>query len=426
MRPEKYNNDGGCLPGIVVLIGFVCIIYFMPESETEEMSYGANIALTISIVAVGYALRAAFKGDQYSMPGAIEMMEQDGRSPVLYLRAFDADQDKLTTQQQIYRFQNPQTFMMAWAMPVLNFEQRLTIQLNRVGPVVALSQPGAEDPTGVAKLPEFPNEKWKDAVLDLVDRSRIIVLRAAYAGSVLWELEKLQTNRNMDGVIFWVQFAGAQDKMLIQARYRHFAKTIEGICGKPLPKTAKPGSFIALDDKGEFKVQSLSKAIRVATGTKGDRFRTFMQAMMPFAAPTLQQRSTPPGKSKAALFCLVAALISAIGIYVSMSAIQVPLPFDIVVPLIIGASFASLRRHWGAYGRIYDVITFLTIISPYLYQMVIVSGIFETGYVLESSDDFLFYVAIYSLWAWFVSFIYSVPKKEKIFASLPDYRLRTN
>ncbi len=410
------------MPGIIVLIGFCSIIYLLPEGDYEDASTGINIVLTIVFVIIGYALRAVFKSSEHLMPGAIEMMEQDKRSPVLYLRAFDADQDKLNTQQQIHRYQNPQAFFLAWAMPIISFEQSLTIRLNRVGPVVALSKPGAEDEQGVAKLPEFPNEKWKEAVLDLVNDSRIIVLRAAYAGSVLWELDKLQTNRNMKGVIFWIQFAGAQDKKLIHARYKHFANTIEGISGKPLPKTAKSGSFIALDNKGEFQVQSLDEAIKVATGTKGDGIRTYLQAMMPLAAPTIEQRSTLSPKPKAGLFCLVAAFISIISM-ISGLVVNIPLPIMIAIPLLIGACLAPLRRHWGIYGRLYDVITFFVMISHLFYIMVILSGLFDTEYYLEDTGASMIFLIVFVLWAWLISFVYSVPIKEKFFASLPDYKV---
>jgi len=98
---------------------------------------------------------------------------RDPRPPVVLLRPFQSDAS------------GEDVISPAWYL--YTFEEHLAAALRPIGPLVALGQPEeALAPVGASRFYET-NETWKDSVVDLFRKARIVVLIFDISSSVLWE-----------------------------------------------------------------------------------------------------------------------------------------------------------------------------------------------------------------------------------------------
>ncbi|GAB2984222.1 hypothetical protein [Actinotalea caeni] len=102
-----------------------------------------------------------------------EVLEADPRPPVLYLRSFDED-----------RLALPATLHRRGLMDTLNvvrrrrFEEAVVVQLQRIGPVVAIAPPGSRLPRIGAARASYGHDEWQEKVTELAGRAAVVVLSA--------------------------------------------------------------------------------------------------------------------------------------------------------------------------------------------------------------------------------------------------------
>jgi hypothetical protein len=96
----------------------------------------------------------------------------DPRPPVVFLRAFQLDSSAKDVVFPLY---------------LITFEERLAAALSPIGPLVALGQPEeALPPPGASRFQET-QQTWKDRVVDLFKRARLVVLVFGTSPALLWE-----------------------------------------------------------------------------------------------------------------------------------------------------------------------------------------------------------------------------------------------
>jgi hypothetical protein len=105
------------------------------------------------------------------------VLARDARPPVLYLRAFADD----TAAGGVYT---------RTALPVApaSEEEQLAHALNEIGPCVAVGRPGEALPALGASRTYVGDDHWKETVLRLMARARLVVFRAGATDGVLWEM----------------------------------------------------------------------------------------------------------------------------------------------------------------------------------------------------------------------------------------------
>ena len=122
------------------------------------------------------------------------------KPPVLFLRPFseDAGWDGAAAF-SIYR---PRTWRKFPFSPTnltilylemtgkLSFEQVLAYVTRKVGPLVAIGQPGSPPILG-AKNIYVGDDRWQEDVIDLARRSKLVILTAGTSRGVLWEVQKM-------------------------------------------------------------------------------------------------------------------------------------------------------------------------------------------------------------------------------------------
>jgi hypothetical protein len=135
--------------------------------------------LPIALIFIGIFL--LYRGRQYL--ARVDSAERllDPRPPVVLLRPFQSD----ASGEDVISHGGVFAGDPAWY--IYTFEEHLAAALRPIGPLVALGQPEeALAPVGASRLYET-NETWKDSVVDLFRKARIVVLIFDTSSSVLWE-----------------------------------------------------------------------------------------------------------------------------------------------------------------------------------------------------------------------------------------------
>jgi hypothetical protein len=139
--------------------------------------------LTASFVWVGILLLAAGgfaclkRAKRYRVSSADEAVVADPRSPVLYLRSFNAD-EKTSRLTSLSR------------KGITTDEEELALAMGTVGPFIAVGRPGEELPQLGAARMQLEDTSWQDRVVELMSRASLIVLRAGDSPGFWWEFEQ--------------------------------------------------------------------------------------------------------------------------------------------------------------------------------------------------------------------------------------------
>jgi TM2 domain-containing membrane protein YozV len=154
---------------------------------------------------------------KYEAPSAEEVLRDDPRPPVVYLRSFGIDDEIVSTDGgRFARVWNRLQYMAA-ASP----EQELAWIMARVGPVVAIGKPGERLPQlGAARL-YVDDDHWRETIDGLMARAALVVVRAGNTSNLWWEIERAMTRQRPDRVI--VVALGREERWL--EFHRRFAET---------------------------------------------------------------------------------------------------------------------------------------------------------------------------------------------------------
>lgn len=177
---------------IATLVIFV-VVFFVGGGRLVEPFARACLL----IFGVVYWLHIIFyrKSRLNSQLPAVDLLKEDGRPPVLFLRSFNRDgvliaKNKWLNIRQIFL---PGIF----ESEVETFEEHLAEVLFELGPPVAINDPrrhGKLVDIGVARMDA--NEDWQAVVENLCRQSRYIVLMVDATDGVQWELSTVLGTRD--------------------------------------------------------------------------------------------------------------------------------------------------------------------------------------------------------------------------------------
>lgn len=160
------------------------VAVFSLAAFNEWMEHGRGAIYAWSLV-VGLAYLAR----RLRAKGALNVILDDQRAPVLYLRSFTTDQLDLARAQ----------FWNAFATE----ETKLVANLNRIGPVIAIGRPGEKlAHLGAARL-YVSDEDWQDVARRLMASARLVVIRAGVGAGLKWELAHTREELPPDKVALW-------------------------------------------------------------------------------------------------------------------------------------------------------------------------------------------------------------------------------
>lgn len=161
--PEQNPSRGRLYQRIAIGLGIVAGIILLPllaDAKDLERAMWGMLAF-----AIGTALYFLYQlGERHIAPSADEVLATDSRPPVLYLRSFEDDEE------------------------AVGLEYSLSEVMDDVGPFVAVGRPGDKlPPLGVTRS-YHRDEDWQSYVVDLLDRSALVVMLAGRTEGLAWEL----------------------------------------------------------------------------------------------------------------------------------------------------------------------------------------------------------------------------------------------
>lgn len=201
----KENPAAAGRPSVLSLFSFTQIIIVLAASwlllrKGSKAILKATTHLGTGSYVTGMKLAAA-RGE--------DILEKDTRPPVLYLRSFL--DDKIDTGHVVRKSQ----------------EQALASVFNHIGPFIAIGDPGDPLPDlGAARL--YVGKEWKEVVEDLINRARLVVLRAGPTPGFWWEFEHVIRTTSPEKILVLIPFG--------RVEYEAFAERANAFLPHPLPE----------------------------------------------------------------------------------------------------------------------------------------------------------------------------------------------
>ena len=175
---------------------------------------------------------------KFTAPTAIETLAADPRSPVLYLREFEADND---------------SFFKFWIVNAARFighadtdvteESRCATLFNRIGPVVAIGRPGQVLPTLGASRLYVEHGRCQEVVARLAAVSALTVIRVGKPDDLWWEIEHAIGNLPPERLVLYLSGKTPEER---KAAYEAFRERTRELLPK-LGEIAGDPRFVAFD-----------------------------------------------------------------------------------------------------------------------------------------------------------------------------------
>ncbi len=224
-------------------VGTSLLLFHGIYLQTEDFQL-ALLPVLLGSFGVRWLLRT---GRLYFVRSGIETRLRDGRSPVLYLRAFGDERELKEQLSDVF---------------TVSFEERLTRILRYAGPFLTIGRPDEKIPTiGPARI-YTTDEEWKPTVSRLVAESCLIVFQAGRRSSegLVWELATVFKHDPFKPVLlaFPFDFGGVYSR---RERYLNFKEFFERATGRTLPQSLTGTNYILLTAPHEAKPLCAVKGI---------------------------------------------------------------------------------------------------------------------------------------------------------------------
>jgi hypothetical protein len=190
----------------------------------------------------------ARKGSSIAQRTAREVLADDPRPPLLFLRSFSQDGTDRNTfgvpEQSGPRSSPPFWFLyrlLGWRRAAL--EPELAKALRNNGPFIAIGRPGESVPEEGASRLYTDDSSWKLAVATAVKESQLILWQGATTSSTLWELSCIARLASPGHVLLIVPNPSVKAQAFEELRY-HMNQRLP----RPIPSIVEDINFVAFDD----------------------------------------------------------------------------------------------------------------------------------------------------------------------------------
>ncbi|PQZ92924.1 hypothetical protein CQ018_10660 [Arthrobacter sp. MYb227] len=156
------------------------------------------VMLVLGLAVVGFAHYPAQFFRRLAMPAIKRTLERDKRAPVLFLRSFQDDDLWV----RIHPSSRPSPAMRLALLNDSTFEDLIAWQSARVGPVIAIGQPGTRlQPLGAVR-DYFSDDEWQTAVLRRINIASAVVFVVGRSPGAQWELAQLRERGALGKTVF--------------------------------------------------------------------------------------------------------------------------------------------------------------------------------------------------------------------------------
>ncbi len=195
------------------------------------------------VAAVFTVLGALFlvRSRKYRALSVSEILENDPRPPVIYLRSFKDDKGA-GRPLNILRFSNLK-YLWHWIFIFYNGahqfmgwseEEILAQVLSTAGPMVAIGRPGEKLPQLGAARVYVENDVWQQKVHEFLDKAALVVLRLGKTEGFWWEVEQSASRLDPRRLIFLVPLDRKQYQEFRERAEKYFPKGLPDYSSSPM------------------------------------------------------------------------------------------------------------------------------------------------------------------------------------------------
>jgi hypothetical protein len=240
MQPATYDTSGGNRIPVNVrrrypyaALGLRCagasIIYLTPliliAAGPSQMRLHDFINLIAAFLASNYVGFLCMLQARDLTPPTLEEILADSRGVILYLRNFAEDEKTKVRLRDLLLM----PVFPTWSLR--GKELHIKRAFGDHGPLIAIGKPGDRTPPiGAYRI--FVDDHWHEVVSDLLDRSQLVIIRAAASPGLQWELEQVARRVSPDRVVLFLPFRRSD----WQRRYEEFAVIFDRTFPVPLPR----------------------------------------------------------------------------------------------------------------------------------------------------------------------------------------------
>ncbi len=169
---------------------------------------------------------------------AADVLRDDPRSPVLFLRGFAADRDDFLS-----RWIKRPASLAGWRKDDgVTHEEKLVHALRSVGPVVAIGRPGETLQTLGASRLYVNDADWRVTVERLASDAALTVIQLGDSPGLWWELEHALKTLPPERLLLYLP---ASHENRAGEAYRAFRHRAQSLLPRPLPPDCAHAAFIA-------------------------------------------------------------------------------------------------------------------------------------------------------------------------------------
>jgi hypothetical protein len=189
----------------------ISLVYFCIAAVAAVITAGALVLIVarfagavIIFLCAAWLLWFTMRGGMRALsPAANEVLAHDTRAPVLFLRTFSDDIARIREDTHKSREWTAWDFILKKRITLRRrLEEIVTPPLRFVGPCIAIGAPGEVLPQLGAARAYFTNEEWQSAVLNLMDKARLIIIVPGPGRWVEWEIRNVIAKNYFDKLIF--------------------------------------------------------------------------------------------------------------------------------------------------------------------------------------------------------------------------------
>lgn len=212
------------------------------RSERDVLAWLGYPLLVLFVILVLSRIRNLFlrRAWQSSARSAEDEIKRDhSRRPILYLRSFGLDKH-LAKRSWSEKFLGTR--------PFANAEQKVTGELRKLGPVIAIGRPDEKLPALGAARFYVAHDRWQEKVALIVQESQYVLWATGETEGLRWELAHLVENLAPDKIVLWAHpsmIPGNVEKR--ETAWTNFCNTLGSIFPKPLPNRLGNVRFFRFD-----------------------------------------------------------------------------------------------------------------------------------------------------------------------------------
>ncbi len=225
------------LLALIFIAGFPALIVGAVELFTQDPNLVQILTWVYRVAMVLLTLvwldRARRQLLQMRAQSALAVLESPkAKRPVFYLRSFalDASIAKPTLLQKLFSLPND--------------EQKVTAQLRKLGPVIAIGRPGEKLPALGAARFYASDDLWHAKVADVVNASQLVFWASGVTEGLRWEISHLIGTLPPEKLVLWAHpqllHLGAAER---EAEWKKFIGALGGVFPKPLPESLGDARF---------------------------------------------------------------------------------------------------------------------------------------------------------------------------------------